>query len=83
MTDGVSDTMLAKAYRLLRAILMTAVDDELISRNPCRIRGAGNESPAERPILTVEQVYMLADEMPERLRALILAATSAASGSVR
>ena len=27
----------AKSYRLVRAILNTAVDDELISRNPCRI----------------------------------------------
>jgi integrase len=30
----------AKAYRLLRAIMSTAADDGLIRRNPCRIRGA-------------------------------------------
>ncbi|MQA02141.1 MAG: tyrosine-type recombinase/integrase [Streptosporangiales bacterium] len=75
---GVSATMVAKAYRLLRAIMMTAVDeDELIPRNPCRIRGAGTETPPERPVLTVSQVYALADEMPLRLRALILVATFA------
>ncbi|WP_370466843.1 hypothetical protein [Streptacidiphilus sp. PB12-B1b] len=34
----------AKAYRLLRSILATATDDDLIRRNPCRIRGAGKES---------------------------------------
>ncbi len=31
----------AKAYRLLKAIMNTAVDDGLIRRNPCRIKGAG------------------------------------------
>lgn len=40
LNDGISATMVAKAYRLLRAILMTAVDDGTIARNPCRIRGA-------------------------------------------
>ena len=34
-------TTAAKAYRLLKSILATATDDELIRRNPCRIRGAG------------------------------------------
>ena len=31
----------AKSYRLLRAILATAVADGLIQANPCRVRGAG------------------------------------------
>ncbi|WP_192829807.1 phage integrase SAM-like domain-containing protein [Streptomyces gottesmaniae] len=34
-------TMTAKAYRLLKAIMETAVDDELITRNPCRSRARG------------------------------------------
>jgi|SRR6516162_6013710 len=54
--------MAAKAYRLLRAILATAVeDDRILPRNPCRIRGAGSEHPAERPVLTVAQVFQLAE----------------------
>jgi hypothetical protein len=36
---GVSAVTVAKAYRLLKAVLNTAVDDELIRRNPCRIKG--------------------------------------------
>jgi len=36
-------TITAKACRLLRAIMETAVDDEPTSRNPCRIKGAGKE----------------------------------------
>ena len=78
LADGASQSMAAKAYRLLRAILNTAVrDDELIARNPCRIPGAGAERPEERPVLTIEQVYRLADLVPERLRALVLLATFA------
>ena len=50
----------AKAYRLLRAVLATAADDRVIPRTPCRIRGAGDEKPAERPVLTVAQVFDLA-----------------------
>ncbi|HTT88202.1 MAG TPA: hypothetical protein VMF65_01520 [Acidimicrobiales bacterium] len=37
-------------------ILNTAVADELIVRNPCRVRGAGQDHSAERPIATVAQV---------------------------
>lgn len=57
----------AKAYRLLRAVLMTAVEeDEILPRNPCRIRGAGSEQAPERPVLTVAQVFDLADVVGRR-----------------
>ncbi|HEY3008755.1 MAG TPA: site-specific integrase [Micromonosporaceae bacterium] len=71
---GTSPTMIAKAYRLLRAVLNTAVDDEIIRRNPCRIKGAGQEVAAERPVATIVQVYELAEHVPARFRVLILLA---------
>ncbi|MFI7146989.1 tyrosine-type recombinase/integrase [Nonomuraea sp. NPDC050022] len=76
---GVSVSTAAKAYRLLRAVLMTAVEeDKMISRNPCRIKGAGNEHTPERPVLTVTQVFELADRMADRrFKALILLTTFA------
>ncbi|WP_187406132.1 N-terminal phage integrase SAM-like domain-containing protein [Microbispora tritici] len=43
-SNGVGETEIAKAYRFLRAVHMTATDDQLIPRNPCRIRGAGGRS---------------------------------------
>ena len=46
-------TTVAKSYRLLKAILETAVDDELIRRNPCRIRGAGKEVSKSGQVTTV------------------------------
>jgi len=76
LAAGVSETMAAKAYRLLRAILTTAVrEDELIRINPCRVAGADREEPGERPVLTVAQVFALADRMPPRYRAMVLVST--------
>lgn len=74
LTKGVGESTVAKAYRLLRAILATAVDDDLLSRNPCRIRGASVENPAERPVLTLAQVMDLADAIEPRYRLLVLLA---------
>jgi integrase len=65
--SGVSVSVAAKAYRLLRAVLMTAVEeDKILSRNPCRVRGAGDEAAAERPVLTVAQVFALAELVGSR-----------------
>jgi integrase len=64
----------AKAYRLLRSILATATDDDLIRRNPCRIKGAGKESSPERGTATIEQVYELAALVGERWSAMVLLA---------
>ena len=65
----------AKAYRLLRAILSTAVTDKRIRENPCQIKGADKESSPERPVLSVPEVYRLADAIAPRYRALVLLAT--------
>ena len=65
----------AKCYRLLRAILSTAVEDELIVKNPCILKGAGVERPEERPVATLAQVHALAEAVEARWRAMILLAT--------
>jgi len=77
LDSGVSEVTTAKAYRLLKAILNTAVDDVIIRRNPCRIKGAGQEESAERPILTIAEVYALADAINPRYRVLVLFGTFA------
>ncbi len=71
---GASASSVAKAYRLLKAILNTAVDDTIIARNPCRIRGAASDRSPERPILTLRQVLDLAEAIGARYRALVLLA---------
>lgn len=75
--DGVGANSVAKAYRLLRAVMNTALDDQLIARNPCRIKGAATETPEERPVLTVAQVQRLAGAIEPRYRLLVLLAVYA------
>ncbi|MFE2915728.1 tyrosine-type recombinase/integrase [Kitasatospora indigofera] len=74
LDGGVGPATVAKSYRVLRAILYTAVDDGLITRNPCRISGAAAEDSAERPVLTVQEVYAVAAAIEPRYRALVLMA---------
>lgn len=64
----------AKTYRLLHGILETATADELIVKNPCVIKGAGVERTPEREVITVAQVWELADAVDARYRALVLMA---------
>jgi integrase len=71
---GAGASSVAKAYALLRAVLMTAVEDRLIRRNPCRIKGASVDSTPERPTATIQEVYDLAGAIQPRYRALVLLA---------
>jgi integrase len=70
----VTPTTIAKAYRLLRRILNLAVESGYLSRNPCAVKGAGVERPAEMRHVSIAQLFALADAVPSRYRALILVA---------
>jgi integrase len=74
LAAGVGQPTVAGAYRLLRAIMRTAVDDELLRRNPCRIKGADKDNSPERPVATVAEVYAIAGKMRPWYRALVLLA---------
>jgi integrase len=80
LDSGASPATIAKAYQLMKAIMNTAVDDGIVPRNPCRMRGAGLDRSPERPVLPVGEVVALVEAMPERYRALLLLA---AFGSLR
>lgn len=60
------------AYSLLRTILNTAVEEEHISSNPCRIRGAGR-TPSRHGIrpATVHELTVIAQAMPDRYRMMV------------
>jgi integrase len=66
-------TAKAHAYSLLKAIMQTAVeDDELIAANPCRIKGAGKtQRDVEVRPATLDELVVLTEAMPPRLRLLI------------
>jgi integrase len=70
----VGQSQAAKSYTLLRAVLATAEADDLIRQNPCKIRGAGQENPAERPLPETSLVLDLADSIDPRYRAMVLLA---------
>jgi integrase len=66
---------IAKCYRLVHAVFATAVEDGAVPRNPCVVKGASAEKPAERPVATIEQVFELADAIEPQFRAAVLLAT--------
>ncbi len=64
---------IAKCYRLVHAVFATAVEDGIVMRNPCVVKGASAERPAERPVATIEEVFEIADAIAPELRAAVLA----------
>lgn len=71
---GSGSVQLAQAYRLLRAIFNVAIDDQIITDNPCRIKGAGTPRHSERPTVTAEQIAQLANAVPKRYQMLVILA---------
>jgi len=74
--DRSKPTLRSHAYALLRTLMTSAVDEDLIPANPCRIRGAGVSKRA-RPIepASLPQLEALVAAMkPERLQLLVLLA---------
>ena len=66
-------TAQANAYDLLRSIMRTAVDDELIAANPCRIRGAGQAKRVKkiRPA-TLAELEAIVMAMPPKYQLMML-----------
>jgi integrase len=65
-----------KAYGLLRSIMNSAVDDELITISPVHIRGAG--ATTKRKVLepaAPAELKLITANMPERLRAAVMIST--------
>jgi integrase len=68
-------TQNAHAYALLHAICATAVQDEVLDANPCRIRAAmQTKRKRDVDVIGPAQVDRLAAEMPANLRASVVMA---------
>lgn len=66
-------TARAHAYGLLRTILNTAVADDLIAANACRVRGGGEARRAKRIVpATLAELEALTGAMPEKYRLMVL-----------
>ena len=75
LRDETGPTMRAHSYSLLRTILGTAVDDELLAANPCRVRGAGSAKRARqiRPA-SLAELEAIAAAVPARYKLMVLLA---------
>jgi integrase len=71
--DSSRPTQRAHTYSLLRSILSTAVTDEILASNPCRVRGAGSAKRV-RSIepATLGELEVLLESIPAPYRSLVL-----------
>lgn len=69
-------TQRARAYGLMRAIMNSAVEAELISKSPCQIKGAGRSERVKdiEPATLDELAIIVENTAPERRLAIWLAA---------
>jgi integrase len=66
-------TMRRHAYQLLHAICATAVDDELLTSNPCKIKGATAVNSRRDPVVpSVEELAIIAENIQPKLKAYVL-----------
>jgi integrase len=73
--DAGTPTLRAHSYALLKAICATAVSDDLLPANPCRIRGAGQATRASRTEpASLAELAALVGAMPQRYRLMTLLA---------
>jgi integrase len=69
--DDVGSSSVKKAHALLRQVMKTAFEDEIIRRNPVQRIELPAVIPTEKRALTIGELTMLEDECPDH-RALIL-----------
>jgi integrase len=74
MRRGAGRTSISQSYRFVRAVLNTAVRENIIAKNPCQIPGAGVPRAQARPIASPAQVVALAEAIPGPYRAAVLLA---------
>ena len=79
-------TQQANAYGLLKSLMKDAVDEAIIERNPCRVKGGGNKRAVhEIKVLTPTQLGQYLEAIPANRRVPLLLAgwCGLRSGEVR
>lgn len=73
--DPDKPTRRAHAYSLLRTVLNSAVGEQLMVANPCRIRGAGTAKTVHRTrTATVAELTTITEAMPDRYQLMVMLA---------
>ena len=83
MRSHAGKTSLSQSYRFVRAVLNTAVRENVIAKNPCQIPGAGVPRAKARPIASPDQVVALVEAIPAPYRAAVLLAAWGGSVAAR
>lgn len=74
-TATTTPTVRAHAYGLVRSIFAAAVGDQIITWNPCTIRGAGQAKRASKTEpASVEELEAIIAAMPDRYRLMVILA---------
>ena len=75
LAGSTGPTMRAHAYSLLRTIMNTALADDLVGSNPCRVRGAGSAKRARQiRAATLAELETITLAVPPRYRLMVLLA---------
>ena len=76
-------TTASGAYRLMSTIYNRALDDEILEKTPCRIKGASADPAKERPHVTPAECQTVIDAISERNRRYKAAMMLASWGTLR
>jgi integrase len=85
LTKASTPTQRHTLYWFLHSILEVALDDELIQRNPCRVKGANKRAEKQRPTFTdtdVEKLYKAAPEGQMKAMLTVLRGTALRVGEL-
>lgn len=74
LASRLAPATVSRIYRVLHAIFATAVEDEILARNPCIVRGASSGTSPERPVATIAEVNALVDAIEPSYRAMVVLA---------
>lgn len=74
MRGNGGNTSIDQSYRLLRAILNTAIREGLLAKNPCQIPGAGTTRAKRRTVASPMEVAALVEEIPGPYKAAVVLA---------
>lgn len=70
-------------YQLLSTVMKLAIDDELITRTPCRVKNAGKDMSKPRPTFTeadISKLYFATEDVQTRALLTLLAGTAVRIG---
>lgn len=73
--DDYASSTIRKAFGLFNAACELAIDDNLISRNPCRKVNLPELETPTQPTHAIEELYRLADQVSPQYRAMVLVRT--------